>query len=105
MLVDINEVAIATIYGRDYRFYYLLPTVTLYNVRTNSYITVLVLARVFVNSDTQKMYENLFRGLFPPKEEASGTSVRWQRIHGSGIEVVMCHKQASGKFLFLHNAK
>jgi hypothetical protein len=61
-----------------------------------------------VNCDTQKMYENLFQDLFPLIEEASGTPVRWQHIHGSGIEAVlvdMCHKQASGKFLFLHNAK
>ena len=49
------------------------------------------------------MYEHLFRNLFPLIEEASGAPIRWKHIHGSGVEVVqadMCHKQASGKFLF-----
>ncbi|OXV06169.1 hypothetical protein Egran_06063 [Elaphomyces granulatus] len=61
--------------------------------------SILVLARVFVNSDTQKMYEYLFQNIFPLIEETSGAAVRWQHIHGSGIEAVlvdMCHKQASG---------
>jgi hypothetical protein len=71
-----------------------------YDVSTN-YTIVLVLARVFVNSDTQKMYEYLFQNIFPLIEETSGAAVRWQHIHGSGIEAVlvdMCNKQASGKF-------
>jgi hypothetical protein len=72
-----------------------------YDISSN-YTIVLVLARVFVNSDTQKMYEYLFQNIFPLIEETSGTAVRWQHIHGSGIEaalVDMCNKQASGKFI------
>ncbi|KAN0083275.1 hypothetical protein V8E54_002363 [Elaphomyces granulatus] len=76
---DINEVAIATM--------------------DETIGSILVLARVFVNSDTQKMYEHLFRDLFTLIEEASGASVQWQHIHGSGNEAVLvdtCNKQASG---------
>jgi len=68
--------------------------------------SILVLARVFVNSDTEAMYEHLFRDLFPLIEEASGASMRWKHIHGSGVEAVqadMCHKQASGLGHYLNS--
>ncbi|KAN0068919.1 hypothetical protein V8E54_013088 [Elaphomyces granulatus] len=45
------------------------------------------------------MYEYLFQNIFPLIEETSGAAVRWQHIHGSGIEAVlvdMCNKEASG---------
>ena len=99
---DINEVAIATMdetIGSS--IYHPLPPYII-SVLIAYYIIVLVLARVFVNSDTQKMYEHLFRDLFTLIEEASGASVQWQHIHGSGNEAVLvdtCNKQASGKSL------
>lgn len=52
-------------------------------------ILAVILATVYVNIDTAFMYQELFNLLFELLEDATGSPICWQHIHGEGLEVVI----------------
>ncbi|OXV08157.1 hypothetical protein Egran_04080 [Elaphomyces granulatus] len=73
----------------------------------------ITLARAFVCTDTEAMYEKLFKVLFPlvgrigmGQEITQNHGIDWYHLHHRGIEAVivdMCAKQAKGLGMFLHS--
>lgn len=63
----------------------------------------LVLARIYVNQDTTKIYKDAFQLLFNTIHDLTGIPVEWRHIHGRGfwgMVADMCRKQATGKFRY-----
>lgn len=60
-------------------------------------------ARIYVNRDTERIYEKAFSMLFRNLFKVTGQLVQFHHIHKSGFEGVladMCGKQAHGILVF-----